>query len=142
MEVAKRIKLKKGKENQKKSTKKMLASALHRLVSNESVHTDGRLTYENLYKEAGVSRSTLNRYPEYKDSLEKAKKYLSKDGKTPDNIFEKNKELKESIRDLQESNTELKNKLKLLDKVSKQEILILNRRIEVLERRAGRKNDK
>ncbi|MER7849960.1 hypothetical protein ABTZ03_39180 [Kitasatospora sp. NPDC096077] len=38
-----------------------LTEAMHRLLNGRPQHTDGRLTKENLYREAGVSRATMNR---------------------------------------------------------------------------------
>lgn len=38
-----------------------LREAMHRLLDGKPTRTDGRLLKENLYKEAGVSRATMNR---------------------------------------------------------------------------------
>ncbi|RAX45008.1 hypothetical protein DQ354_12395 [Arthrobacter sp. AQ5-06] len=38
-----------------------LREAMDRLLSGKPLRTDGRLIKENLYKEAGVSRATMNR---------------------------------------------------------------------------------
>lgn len=38
-----------------------LRAAMKRLLSGTAEHTDGRLIKENLYREAGVSRATMNR---------------------------------------------------------------------------------
>ena len=38
-----------------------LRAAMERLLSGTAEHTDGRLIKENLYREAGVSRATMNR---------------------------------------------------------------------------------
>lgn len=38
-----------------------LRAALERLLAGTAAHTDGRLIKENLYREAGVSRATMNR---------------------------------------------------------------------------------
>lgn len=43
------------------TSEKKLRDAMERLLSGASQRTDGRLIKENLYKEAGVSRATMNR---------------------------------------------------------------------------------
>ena len=43
------------------SSEKKLREAMERLLSGTQQRTDGRLIKENLYKEAGVSRATMNR---------------------------------------------------------------------------------
>lgn len=40
-----------------------LRHAMERLLSGTPERTDGRLIKENLYREANVSRATMNRYP-------------------------------------------------------------------------------
>lgn len=40
-----------------------LRAAMERLLTGTSERTDGRLIKENLYREAGVSRATMNRTP-------------------------------------------------------------------------------
>jgi hypothetical protein len=41
-----------------------LREAMNRLLTGQPKHTDGRLIKENLWKEAGVSRATMNRATE------------------------------------------------------------------------------
>lgn len=43
------------------ASEKKLREAMERLLSGKQQRTDGRLIKENLYKEAGVSRATMNR---------------------------------------------------------------------------------
>lgn len=43
------------------SSEAKLRAALERLLAGTAAHTDGRLIKENLYREAGVSRATMNR---------------------------------------------------------------------------------
>lgn len=43
------------------SSEKKLRDAMTRLLDGKPMRTDGRLLKENLYKEAGVSRATMNR---------------------------------------------------------------------------------
>lgn len=43
------------------ASEKKLRDAMDRLLTGMSQRTDGRLIKENLYKEAGVSRATMNR---------------------------------------------------------------------------------
>jgi hypothetical protein len=45
-------------------TDKLLRQAIERLLAGKSQHTDGRLIKENLWKEAKVSRATMNRAPQ------------------------------------------------------------------------------
>jgi hypothetical protein len=42
---------------------KALREAMQRLLAGKSQRTDGRLVKDNLWKEAGVSRATMNRAP-------------------------------------------------------------------------------
>jgi hypothetical protein len=41
-----------------------LRQAMERLLAGKSLHTDGRLIKDNLWKEAKVSRATMNRAPQ------------------------------------------------------------------------------
>jgi hypothetical protein len=43
--------------------KKVLQAAMERLLAGKPTRTGGRLIKENLYKEAGVSRATMNPAP-------------------------------------------------------------------------------
>lgn len=43
------------------ATAQALRTAMHRLLTGAAHRTDGRLTKQNLWKEAGVSRATMNR---------------------------------------------------------------------------------
>ncbi|MFC9251762.1 hypothetical protein [Amycolatopsis thailandensis] len=43
------------------ATAGVLRTAMHRLLTGTARRTDGRLTKQNLWKEAGVSRATMNR---------------------------------------------------------------------------------
>ena len=45
-------------------TDKALRQAMERLLAGKSLHTDGRLIKDNLWKEAKVSRATMNRAPQ------------------------------------------------------------------------------
>lgn len=126
--------LEKQKDKVKKETGTALRQALDRLVRKKAVKTDGRLTYANLYIEAGVSRTTLERYPEYKDELDKAKNFSGKDKHSPDNVYDKNKELLEINKSLlKELNTERKS-YENFKKISKQEVMLLNNKIASLEK--------
>ena len=42
-------------------TERKLRDAMERLLTGAAIRTDGRLVKENLYREAGVSRATMNR---------------------------------------------------------------------------------
>lgn len=43
------------------ASERKLREAMERLLNGTAVRTDGRLIKENLYREAGVSRATMNR---------------------------------------------------------------------------------
>ncbi|MCB1297578.1 MAG: hypothetical protein KDB08_01175 [Microthrixaceae bacterium] len=43
------------------TSERRLRDAMERLLSGKAMRTDGRLIKENLYREAGVSRATMNR---------------------------------------------------------------------------------
>jgi len=43
------------------ATEKALREAMSRLIAGQPRHTDGTFSKENLYREAGVSRATMNR---------------------------------------------------------------------------------
>ncbi|WP_257980599.1 hypothetical protein [Streptomyces sp. CB02959] len=45
-------------------TEQALRDAMERLLSGQPQHTDGKLTKNNLCREAGISRATMNRAPE------------------------------------------------------------------------------
>ncbi|MGO2188154.1 MAG: hypothetical protein ACTH4Y_07895 [Microbacterium gubbeenense] len=45
------------------SSEEKLRAAMERLLAGTPQRTDGRLIKENLYREAGVSRATMNRAP-------------------------------------------------------------------------------
>lgn len=48
---------------EKASSETRLRAAMERLLAGAPERTDGRLLKENLYREAGVSRATMNRIP-------------------------------------------------------------------------------
>lgn len=48
---------------EKASSEGKLRAAMERLLEGRPERTDGRLIKENLYREAGVSRATMNRAP-------------------------------------------------------------------------------
>lgn len=48
-----------------------LREAMERLLSGKSARTDGALTKNNLFKEAGVSRATMNRAREVLDEWDR-----------------------------------------------------------------------
>ncbi|WP_435204922.1 hypothetical protein [Micromonospora sp. bgisy143] len=43
------------------ATQQRLREAMKRLFDRQPIHTDGKLTKNNLWREAGVSRATMNR---------------------------------------------------------------------------------
>jgi hypothetical protein len=43
------------------ATERRLRQAMTRLFNGQPLHTDGKLTKNNLWREAGVSRATMNR---------------------------------------------------------------------------------
>lgn len=48
---------------QQSGSERKLRAAMERLLAGTAERTDGRLLKENLYREAGVSRATMNRAP-------------------------------------------------------------------------------
>ncbi|WP_405812919.1 MULTISPECIES: hypothetical protein [unclassified Streptomyces] len=60
-------------------TAKALRSAMHRLFAGQPQRTDGRLTKENLWREAQVSRATMNRA---QPILAEWDTHIAKQGKT------------------------------------------------------------
>ncbi len=50
-----------GRDDVSAATAKALRAAMERLLAGRPTCTDGRLVKENLYREAGVSRATMNR---------------------------------------------------------------------------------
>jgi len=139
-----RAALKKAQKKMVLGTEAALRQALDRLVNKEAIRTDGRLTYSNLYKEADISRATLERYPKFKTELDKAKSFSGKNKQSPDSIFDKNKELMEANKNLHKELVVINKKYTLLQKKSKQEVYLLNTSIESLKKQLKReaKNNK
>ena len=50
-------------QGQQSVSERKLRAAMERLLAGTAERTDGRLIKENLYREAGVSRATMNRAP-------------------------------------------------------------------------------
>lgn len=126
--------LKKSKQKQKEATRIAFEQALDRLSKGEPLYTDGRLTIDNLWKEAQLSRSTLARYPEFKGELKKVKSGLGKKYNPADELFDKNRELMREVRELRTTNAELRKEYKKFKDAAIQEIMILNRKIEKMKK--------
>lgn len=116
----------------KDDTRDAFVDAMDRLIQGRPLlHTDGKLTEANLYREAQRSRATLNRYPDIKDQFKEAKRHPDKDA--PSNPAEKIQELEETIRELRRGENKTINELKSSRDCSAQEIYILNRIIDKLK---------
>jgi hypothetical protein len=132
--------LAKSKEVQVAQTRKNIESALERLRLAKPKNSDGKITIANLCKESGVSKQTVYRYPEYLESLKKIKKFAGKEAGSPENIYEKNRELNAIIRKIKQEKAELQRKCDNLEKRAKQEIMILNNKIASLQRSNSKKD--
>ncbi|WP_194711277.1 hypothetical protein [Noviherbaspirillum soli] len=85
--------------NKAAKTERELLDALDRLVSGSPTCTDGALTQENLAKEAGVSRATLNRYPDVVEEFRRSKHGVPGDDAAaiPVTLQDKNRTLHEEV---------------------------------------------
>lgn len=110
-----------------KKTERSLFDALDRLVAGTSQRTDGRVTQENIAKEAGVSRATFNRYAKVVKEYQqfKARRGQQEDIK-PFTIEDKNRELQESNTQLRRQATQDQKAYKAHLESARQEIMVLN----------------
>lgn len=117
------------------NTEKKLVDALDRLVTGKPKHTDGGLTQKNLCTEAGVSRTTLNRYKDILEEFNRAKKTgVTEESKEhPVSIQEKNKDLIEENSRLRKKNKKLKEYYEEELAKARQKIYIQSRKLEAYE---------
>jgi|APLak6261658528_1056013.scaffolds.fasta_scaffold23545_2 hypothetical protein len=132
--------LAKSKEDQVAQTRKNIESALERMRLAKSKNCDGKITIANLCIESGVSKQTIYRYPEYLEKLKKIKRLVDKKTGSPENIYEKNRELNRIILKIKQEKVELQKKYDNLEKRAKQEIMILNNKIVSLQRSNSKKD--
>ena len=129
--------LAKSQEEQVSQTRTNIESALERLQKAEPKYCDGKLTILNLSKESKVSKQTLYRYPEYIEKLEEIKKLTLSNTDLNDVIINE-KDSKRLIRELKKEKAELQKKYNELEKIAKQEIMILNTHIQSLQKQLSR----
>lgn len=128
----------------KTSTEKKLIDALDSLVSGKSKYTNGALTQNNLCTEAGVSRTTLNRYKNILEDFNRAKNFGRREESKyhPVSIQEKNKELMEENSRLRRKNQKLKESYEKELAKARQKIYVQSRRIEAQEKKNSIKSVK
>lgn len=90
---------------------KALRAAMERLLAGRPTCTDGRLVKENLYREAGVSRATMNRA--HGILGEWNRRTLATDAHTPGEARrdEELQELKRQLRQVKQERTDLQHRL-------------------------------
>ena len=117
------------------NTEQKLFDALDRIANGESRCTNGKLSQENVAKEADVSRATFNRYQNVVDEFNRLKR-TGKSGAMVDDPFtiqDKNKELQSANVELRQSISRIKKEKDKQITVARQEIYILNRTLEQKE---------
>lgn len=107
-------------------TEMRFQEALERLVAGQSKRTNGKLTQENIADEAGLDRSTLNRYPAVVKSLKEAKRRFIKDASTRGATQNKNPDLGESEAIFENDTADAKRKYCSDAVAAQQKIAILN----------------
>ncbi|GAB3977514.1 hypothetical protein GCM10029978_067430 [Actinoallomurus acanthiterrae] len=93
------------------ATDKALREAMARLMAGKPRHTDGAFTKENFYREAGVSRATMNRATEIMDEWDA---YVAQHGRRTKGEVTRDAELQELTKKLKAKTaecTELRKKL-------------------------------
>ena len=121
----------------KRNTENKLFDALDRIVSGKAKYTSGALTQNNLCTEAGVSRTTLNRYKNVLEEFNRAKCSNTEVEaiEHPVTIQDKNKELMDANSLLRKKNQTIKEHYERELSKSRQQIFILTRKLEALEKR-------
>jgi chromosome segregation ATPase len=92
-------------------TVKALRAAMERLLAGRPARTDGRLVKENLYREAGVSRATMNRA--HRILAEWDRRTAATDARTPGEARRDDelRELRVEVRTLKRERTQLQGRL-------------------------------
>lgn len=92
-------------------TTKALTAAMERLLAGKPSCTDGRLIKENLYREAGVSRATMNRAPDI--LAEWDRRTAATGARTPGEARRDTEldTLRATVKDLKRERTELQGRL-------------------------------
>ncbi|MET9079000.1 hypothetical protein ABZX95_44390 [Streptomyces sp. NPDC004232] len=98
-------------DNVSAATAKALRAAMERLFAGRPSRTDGRLTKENLYREAGVSRATMNRA--HSILAEWDRRTAATDARTPGEVRRDDelKELRAELRAIKRQRTQLQGRL-------------------------------
>lgn len=93
------------------ASEKKLREAMERLLSGTQQRTDGRLIKENLYKEAGVSRATMNRAASLLADWETEAAGPQPRDRTIEQLNTADREQKDIIKTLRQKIRELENQL-------------------------------
>lgn len=84
------------------ASEKKLREAMDRLLAGKAQRTDGRLIKENLYKEAGVSRATMNRATEILSLWDSKSSGPQPRDRTIEQLNAADRELKSTVNELRE----------------------------------------
>ncbi|WP_329142872.1 hypothetical protein OIU91_04340 [Streptomyces sp. NBC_01456] len=92
-------------------TAKALRAAMERLLTGRPSRTDGRLTKENLYREADVSRATMNRA--HKILAEWDRRTAATDARTPGEVRRDDelRQLRAELKTIKRERTQLQGRL-------------------------------
>lgn len=113
--------------NKSKNTERLLFDALDRLVAGNPQKTDGKVTQENIAKEAGVSRATFNRYAKVVQEYQRVKaRGAQQEDFRPFTIEDKNRELQEANTQLRRQSTDDRKAYTTHLESARQEIMVLN----------------
>lgn len=93
------------------ASEKRLREAMERLLAGKPQRTDGRLIKENLYKEAGVSRATMNRAASILADWESKSAGPHPRDRTIEQLNTADREHKDTINTLRQKVRELENQL-------------------------------
>ena len=93
------------------ASEKKLREAMERLLSGKQQRTDGRLIKENLYKEAGVSRATMNRAASLLAEWETKSAGPQPRDRNIEQLTTADREHKDTIKTLRQKIRELENQL-------------------------------
>lgn len=102
----------------KTSTAEALRSAMRRLVNGAAIHTGGELTWENVWREAGVPRATANRATDVKAEWKELLEVRADDPNAVKTVGEKVRELQQKLdekdRESAETNKGLRNTINIM----------------------------
>lgn len=113
--------------NKSSKTERLLFDALDRLVAGDPRKTDGKVTQENIAKEAGVSRATFNRYDKVVQEYQRVKsRGAQQEEVRPFTLEDKNRELQDANTQLRRQATQDREAYKTHLESARQEIMVLN----------------